>query len=162
MIDRLEEELISLLPNLRRYALALCRDPHIADDLVQTTAERAFAARGSRDPAVKVDAWLFRILRNAWIDMTRRSRTRGEEIDIADAPDLAGVDGRLVTETQLMLSAASAALATLPEQQREVLILVCVEEMTYAEVAGLLDVPVGTVMSRLSRARSAIARILGI
>lgn len=162
MPDRLEEDLIALLPNLRRYALSLCRDSSVADDLVQTTAERAFAARSRIDPAVKIDAWLFRILRNAWIDMTRRNRTRGEEVEISDVPDVSDVDGRIVTETRLMMNAASAAVAVLPDNQREVLILVCVEEMSYAEAAQLLGVPVGTVMSRLSRARSAVAKNLGI
>lgn len=162
MPDRLEADLIALLPNLRRYALSLCRDPHIADDLVQTTAERAFAARGQIDPALRLEAWLFRILRNAWIDMTRRNRTRGEQVEIGEAPDISDVDGRVVTETRLMMKAASLAVAALPENQREVLILVCVEEMSYAETAEVLGVPIGTVMSRLSRARSAVAKSLGI
>jgi RNA polymerase sigma-70 factor (ECF subfamily) len=162
MSDRFEEDLIALLPNLRRYAITLCRDPHTADDLVQITAERAFMARATLDPAVRIDAWLFRILRNAWIDMTRRTRTRGETVDIDDTPEAATVDGRSVTESRLMLASATAAIATLPENQREVLILVCVEELSYAETAELLGVPQGTVMSRLSRARAAIIKSLGI
>jgi RNA polymerase sigma-70 factor (ECF subfamily) len=162
MPDRFEEDLIALLPNLRRYAITLCRDPHTADDLVQITAERAFSARATLDPAARVDAWLFRILRNAWIDMTRRTRTRGETVDIDDTPEAATVDGRSVTETRLMLASATAAIATLPENQREVLMLVCVEEFSYAEAAELLGVPQGTVMSRLSRARSAVIKMLGI
>ena len=157
-----EDELIALLPVLRRFALSLCRDGDTADDLVQTTVERAVKARAQFDPGTRMRSWLFRILRNAWIDMTRRTRTRGTELELADAPDAAAVDGRRVTEARLMLGAGEAALDALPEEQREVVILVCYEEMSYAETAELLRVPVGTVMSRLSRARTALARKLGI
>jgi RNA polymerase sigma-70 factor (ECF subfamily) len=101
-------------------------------------------------------------LRNAWIDMTRRQKVRGTEIEIADAPSLSGIDGPRVTEARLMLSATEAALDTLPNDQREVVILVCYEELSYAEAADVIGVPVGTVMSRLARGRIALARKLGI
>ncbi|MBO6932079.1 MAG: sigma-70 family RNA polymerase sigma factor, partial [Roseibium sp.] len=73
--------LIEKLPNLRRYALSLCRSGDQADDLVQTTVERALKARASFDPASRIEAWLFRILRNAWIDIVRKNRVRGQELD---------------------------------------------------------------------------------
>ncbi len=162
MSDRFADGIIALLPNLRRFALSLCRSPDVADDLVQIAVERAFAARDRFDPETRLDAWLFRILRNAWIDMTRRSKTRGTEIDIADAPDASTVDGTAVAETALMLTSAKAAIETLPEAQRDVILLICVEELSYKEAAEVLGTPVGTVMSRLARARIAIAKKLGI
>lgn len=154
--------LIGFMPNLYRFALRLSRRQDIAEDLVQVTLERALAARGTFDPETRLEAWLIRILRNAFIDMTRRDRTRGTEIDIADAPDARTVDGRQVTEAALMLDATERALDSLPPDQREILLLVCYQELTYAEAAEVLAIPVGTVMSRLARARSALAQKLGI
>ncbi len=162
MRDDFEKDLIAALPGLRRFALSLCRRSDVADDLVQTAVERAVASRGRYDPATRLDPWLFRILRNAWIDMTRRSATRGTEVDVADAPDAAVVDGDRVTEAVLMLRKAEAAMASLPEEQREVILLVCFEELSYAEAADVLGIPKGTVMSRLARGRAALAERLGI
>ncbi len=162
MPDTFTEDLVALLPNLRRFALSLCRRHDMADDLVQITAERAFAARDRFDPATRLDAWLFRILRNAWIDQTRRTKTQGTIVDIDDAPDAATVDGTKIAEDALMLGAAGAAMADLPEDQRAVMLLICVEELSYKDAAEALDIPVGTVMSRLARARLAVAEKLGI
>lgn len=126
------------------------------------TAERAFAARDRFDPATRLDSWCFRILRNAWLDGVRRDRSRGPQVDIADAPDAGEVDGLAVTESRLMLRAVMAAMDKLPEEQREVLMPVCVEELSYKEAAAILDIPLGTVMSRLSRVRLALAAATGI
>jgi RNA polymerase sigma-70 factor (ECF subfamily) len=160
--DSFADELIALLPALQRYALSLARRRDVADDLVQTAVERAFSARDRRDPAQPLRAWTFRILRNAFIDQTRRTATRGESVDVTENPDILSVDGARVTEDHLMLAAARAAMDALPPDQRDVMHLICVEEFSYAEAAALLDIPVGTVMSRLSRARIAVARTLGI
>ncbi len=162
MRDRFSDELIALLPNLRRFALSLCRRGDVADDLVQITAERAFAARDRFDPATRMDAWLFRILRNAWIDHARRVTTQGVTVDIADAPDAAVVDGVRDVEAVLTLRKAEAAMAELPDDQREVMMLVCVDELSYREAAEVIGVPIGTVMSRLARARLAVAAKLGL
>lgn len=150
------------MPRLRRYALSLARRADLADDLVQLTAERAFAQADGPDASMRLEPWLFRILRNAFIDMTRRTRTRGIETDVHDNPDLLSFDGAADTETRLMATRALEAVDRLPEDQRDVMMLVCVEELSYAEAAGVLEVPIGTVMSRLSRARLAIAREMGI
>lgn len=157
-----EDRLIAVLPNLFRFALSLCRARDVAEDLVQITVMRAIESQGTFDPETRIEPWTFRILRNAWIDMTRRRKTRGPETAIDDAVDAVGVDGPRVTEARLMVDATERALATLPEAQREVLILVCYEEMSYAETSEILGVPVGTVMSRLSRARLALADALGL
>jgi RNA polymerase sigma-70 factor (ECF subfamily) len=162
MRDEFERNLIAALPRLRRFAISLARRGDVADDLVQTTVERALAARAQYDTAARLDPWLFRILRNAWIDHTRRHATRGIEVDVADAPETAILDGDRVTESVLMLRKAEAAIATLPEEQREVILLVCFEELTYAEAADVLGIPKGTVMSRLARGRAALAERLGI
>lgn len=162
MGDAFETGLIEALPALRRYALSLCRKPDIADDLVQTTVERAIAARASYDPAMRLQPLLFRILRNAWIDMARRTGTRGVEIDVFDMPEAAVHDGARATEAAVMLRQTEAALATLPVEQREVIVLVCVEGLAYAEAAEVLGIPKGTVMSRLARGRVALAGKLGI
>lgn len=162
MVDRFVEDLVALLPRLRRFALTLARQADVADDLVQVTAERALAGRDRFDPETRLDAWLFRILHNAWIDTVRRRQTRGTEVDIADTPEARIVDGEKVAETALMLKSAEAAIAALPEDQRAVMLLVCVEELSYREAAETLNVPVGTVMSRLARARLAVAQSMGI
>lgn len=162
MSDRFSDDLIALLPNLRRFALSLCRRGDVADDLVQITAERAFAARDRFDPTTRLDAWLFRILRNAWIDHARRVNTQGVTVDIADAPDAAVVDGVRDMEAVLTLRKVEAAIADLPEDQREVMMLVCVDELSYREAAEVIGVPIGTVMSRLARARLAVAAKMGI
>lgn len=160
--DPFEARLIAIWPNLFRFGVSLSRRRDVAEDLVQITTTRALEARDRYDPATRMEPWAFRILRNAWIDMTRRRATRGEEVEIGVAVDPAGEDGARVAEARLMLDATERALARLPEEQREVIILVCYEEMSYAEAAEILGVPRGTVMSRLSRGRVALADMLGI
>lgn len=162
MRDAFERDLLAALPKLRRFALSLCRNGDVADDLVQTTVERAVAGRQRHGPGTRLDPWLFRILRNAWIDQTRRAATRGTEIDVADAPEAGMIDGPRVTEAALMLQRTEAEMVMLPAEQREVIVLVCFEEMSYAEAAEILGIPKGTVMSRLARGRAALAERLGI
>ena len=162
MQDRFVEDVVAVLPNLKRFALSLCRNGDVAEDLVQITAERAFRARDRFDPSTRLEAWLFRILRNAWIDMVRRDATRGEVVDIHETPLADPVDSVAQTDDRMMLEAVRAAMTTLPEDQRAVLHLVCVEGLSYAETATALDIPRGTVMSRLSRARLALAKKVGI
>jgi RNA polymerase sigma-70 factor (ECF subfamily) len=159
--DTFAEDLIALLPNLRRFALSLARASDVADDLVQVTVERALLARDRYDPAARLDAWCFRILKNAWIDMTRRSRIRGVTVDVHETPEAAVTEG---TETldRLMLDQVLTAMAGLSEDHREVLTLVCLEDMSYADAAEVIGVPKGTVMSRLARARAALAERLGM
>ncbi|WP_375568995.1 RNA polymerase sigma factor [Ahrensia marina] len=162
MSETFSDDLIASLPVLRRFALSLCKRGDLADDLVQITAERAFKSRDSYDPATRLDAWLFRILRNAWIDMTRRQKTQGSQIDVVDNPELISIDGRDVVESKISLNQTEEALTNLPDDQRAVLLLVCVEGLSYAEAADTLDVPKGTIMSRLARGRVALAKQLGI
>lgn len=162
MTDPFAQQLIELLPNLRRFALSLTRSSTSADDMVQVTCEKALANKTSYQDGTRLDAWLFRIMRNSWIDQIRRNKTAGETIDIDDAFDVIGEDGQAVAENTLMLASTRTAIAKLPDDQREVIILVCVEELSYQETSSILDVPIGTVMSRLARARKKIADDMGI
>lgn len=162
MADEFGQQLIALLPNLRRFAVSLCKSRDIADDLVQTTCEKALANRQSYQPGTRMDAWLFRILRNAWIDRVRRNKTEGPATNIEDAHYLIGQDGAAVTEARLTLNETANSIAGLPDDQREVLLLVCVESLSYREASEILDVPIGTVMSRLARARKKIVEDMGI
>lgn len=108
------EALIRLLPNLRRYAMSLARRADLADDLVQTTVERAIRASASYDPAARLEPWLFRITRNAFIDVTRRQRTQGVEVDVFDIPEALPDDNDRAVEARLMLRATQDAMKSLP------------------------------------------------
>lgn len=154
--DRTRTEMIALLPRLRRFALGLAGAADQADDLVQTTVEKTLRNASRITPDMRLDAWMFRILRNSWIDGVRARRDT-VEFDAEAAETLAGEDGRATTEARLELQAVRRAMAQLPEEQRAVLMLVCVEGMRYREAAEVLAIPEGTVMSRLSRARLALA-----
>ncbi len=162
MPDQFTRDLLDLLPNMRRFALSLCRSADIADDLVQMTCQKALANRQGFQTGTRMDAWLFRILRNSWIDMVRRKRGEGQSIDIDEAFDLPGDVGTDTVENRLLLGRTLKAIHELSEDQREVLLLVCVEELSYKEAAEVLEVPIGTVMSRLARARKQLADLLGI
>jgi RNA polymerase sigma-70 factor (ECF subfamily) len=155
------EELIALLPRLRRFALHLARVRDQADDLVQAACERALATTSDRGDA-PFDAWMFRIVRNLWIDGLRRQKSQGVQVDIDEQLDIAGTDGAQDTENRLSLDSVREAIDRLPDEQREVLLLVCVEELSYRDAAETLGVPIGTVMSRLSRARLRLAALTGL
>jgi RNA polymerase sigma-70 factor (ECF subfamily) len=165
MVDRtalVAQQMVAFLPNLRRFAISLCQSRDIADDLVQGACERALANAERFEPGTRFDAWMFRIMRNLWIDQLRRRKTAGPQEDIDAQIDLAGASGERETEARLTLRSVSDAISLLPPDQREVLLLVCVEELSYRETAEILDVPVGTVMSRLARARKSLAASAGI
>jgi RNA polymerase sigma-70 factor (ECF subfamily) len=147
------QELVALLPRLRRFALVLCRSQPLADDLVQGACERALANAGSWAPGTKFDAWMFRILRNYWIDHLRRMRTEGKTEDVSMQTQLIGDTGEGPILNRLVLSEVQRAIDSLPQEQREVLVLVCADDLSYREAAEVLGVPIGTVMSRLARAR---------
>jgi len=144
--------LLACLPRLRRYARALTGDSASADDLVQDTVERGWSRIGQWRPDGDLRAWLFGIMHNLHIDQLRRAPPPAVELDDADlpqAPATAALDMRDLER----------ALQQLPAAQREVLLLVALEEMRYEDVAATLDIPLGTVMSRLSRARENLRRL---
>jgi RNA polymerase sigma-70 factor (ECF subfamily) len=161
-IERVEDLLVAFLPNLRRFAISLCRSRDLADDLVQAACERALAHADGFAPGTRFDAWMFRILRNLWIDHVRRLKTAGPEEDVDERHDLASGDGERDAESRLALQEVAEAIGNLSDDQREVLLLVCVEELSYREAAEALEIPIGTVMSRLARARRNLASATGI
>lgn len=148
-----------VIPALRRYAHALTRNGGDADDLVQDCLERALGRWTQRRADGEVRAWLFAILHNLAINGMRQSRRRGSPVALDDAPAsmLAAppAQDHAVRHWELM-----RALARLPDDHRSVLLLVSVEDLSYAETAAVLGVPMGTVMSRLSRAREALRRLM--
>ena len=160
--DRVEDQLVAFLPNLRRFAISLCGSRDVADDLVQAACERALASAERFEPGTRFDAWMFRILRNLWIDVVRRRKTAGVQEDISEREDIAGVSGEREVEARMTLWSVGEAITELPDEQREVLLLVCIEELSYRETADVLDIPIGTVMSRLARARKNLALSAGI
>lgn len=156
--DAVRRGLTELLPRLRRLARALTGHAADADDLVQVALERALARAAQWRPDARLDAWVFGILRHAWLDELRARGRRQRVFAPEEAGALAGEAG--VERFAESLSLA-AALARLPPEQREAVALVLVEGLTYAEAAGVLEVPVGTLTSRLARARGALQRLLG-
>lgn len=161
MQDDIRDEMIRLLPRLRAYARSLTRSADTADDLVQQCCEKALGRIAAFQPGTRLDVWLFRILRNSWIDSLRARRTTVTLDDLAaDGVELMGEDGRRTVEARLQLSAVERAMAALPQDQHDVLSAVCVAGLGYSEAAELLGIPQGTVMSRLSRARQALHQAL--
>jgi RNA polymerase sigma-70 factor (ECF subfamily) len=160
MPSRFAEDLVALLPRLRRFALSLTRSANEADDLVQAACERALRARDQWTPGTRLDSWMFRIIRNLWIDAIRKRRTEGMAESIDETANVEGEDGRQVVEMALTLSELNGAMNELPEEQRAVLLLVCSEERSYQEAAETLGIPIGTVMSRLARGRRTLAQSL--
>lgn len=156
------EEIVELLPRLRRFALTLSRNPADADDLVQLAVERALGRLDTWDSDSRLDSWLFRIIQNLWIDEVRRRRGRGaQELDPEAGLEVAGMDGRHLTRVRQELAETLKAIFQLPEDQRAVLILVVVEGLAYRDAAQVLGVPLGTVMSRLARARASLEAQVG-
>lgn len=149
------EAIVEILPRLRRFALSLTGNPADADDLLQDTVERALTRAG---PEGKHDMskWMFRICRNLWIDEIRSRKVREAVVDCPESIEqpAAGTEAML---NELTFHEVVAAMDELSEEQREVLSLVAVAGMSYREAAEALQVPTGTVMSRLARARAALA-----
>jgi RNA polymerase sigma-70 factor, ECF subfamily len=151
------DELVALLPRLRRFARSLTGQAEDADDLVQAALERALRSRSLWEPGTRLDAWIFRIMRNLWIDQIRHRKVSGDRTTLHDAEQLPGSDGRAVADSRITLADVGELLATLPGEQRAVIQSVCIDEMSYREAAERLNTPIGTIMSRLARARLALA-----
>lgn len=156
--DAVREGLIALLPRLRRLARALAGQAADADDLVQVVLERALARAGQWRPDAALDKWVFAIARNAWRDELR-ARGRAQHLFAPEEAGEAVADGSDARHARQMELAQ--AVAMLPPDHREVVALVLVEGLSYDEAAALLEVPVGTVTSRLARARATLQAHLG-
>lgn len=152
------QQIEPLIPALRRYARALTRNAATADDLVQDCLERAVSRwRQRRDDDAR--PWLFAILHNLAVSQFRQQATRGTHVALEAASEH-DVRQDAVQENKLIYQDVMDKLARLPEDQRAVLLLIAVEDLTYAEASKVLGVPIGTVMSRLSRARERLQQEL--
>ena len=156
--EEISERIVELLPRLRRFARSLSRNQHDADDLVQSVVERAWRNIEQLRPGANLGSWMFGIMKNAWID-DRRARTRRGEValpeDSGEHPAVSPGDANAA------LWSVSEAMTKLPEEQRLAIALVLVEGMSYKEASELLEIPIGTLTSRLARGRTALAAALG-
>jgi RNA polymerase sigma factor (sigma-70 family) len=160
-VTAFERALLDLLPRLRRFARALAIDPADADDLCQVALEKALKAEAQWEAGTRLDSWMYRIMRNCWIDEVR-ARTRRGQTFVPEEEGLSvgdGEDRRI--EARVELDRVDRAMAALPAEQREVIALILVEGLAYKEAAELLDLPMGTVTSRLVRGRQALMELLG-
>ena len=159
MMPALQQQLGDMLPRMRRFARSLAGDAADADDIVQIALERALS-RGSQWNASQggLGPWLFGIVRNAWLDEMRSQRRRGL---LFAAEDAAANQGEATVDTYATGLSVAAAMQQLPHEQRVVVALVLVEGLSYREASEALGVPMGTVTSRLARARQALQDLLG-
>jgi RNA polymerase sigma-70 factor (ECF subfamily) len=147
-----------LLPRLRRFAYGLTGSIDAGDDLVQSACERALSRLHQWQAGTRLDSWMYRIMQNLWFDELRAGRRRELVTEELDA--MTGGDAETEMAMRLDLAAVRRRIADLPPDQRAVLLLVSVDGLSYKEAAVALEVPIGTVMSRLARARLALARAL--
>jgi len=148
-----------VIPALRRYARTFVRDAADADDLVQDTLERAISRWHQRRSDGETRTWLFTILHNLAVNHLRRAARRGREVPLDDAGE-SDVGVPSTQEDALRRDDILGAVGQLPDDQRSVLLLVSIEDVSYTEAARILDIPIGTVMSRLARARARLLKLL--
>jgi len=160
-LNAFEREIVELLPRLRRLGRVLARAPADADDLVQLTVERALARRAQWRAGTRLDSWMFRIMKNAWIDESRARARRGDVFAPGEEGERAGADGAAAMEARLTAREVESAMARLPPDQRIAVALVLVEGLSYQEAAEVLEIPPGTLTSRLVRGRAALMAQIG-
>jgi len=162
-LDPIRNQMVALLPRLRRFALSLTGNRADADDLVQDTVERALANLHRWERGTRLDSWMFRIAQNLFIDGTRaRKRARMVMSDSLEGAENVSVDGVRAAESRIAFADLCRALGELPEEQRSAVALVLIDGMSYRDAADVMGVPIGTLTSRLARARETLAkRVLG-
>ncbi len=156
--DPIRAAVIALLPRLRRFARLITRHREDADDLVQVAVERALTHAAQWQAGTRVDSWMFRIMKNAWIDEVRARVRRAEVLAPEEAGEQVGVS---TTERQIERLTIEKAMGRLSEEQRLVIGLVLIEGLPYKDAAEALDIPIGTLTSRLARGRDALQQFLG-
>lgn len=158
--DEIRGQIVQLLPRLRRFAVALTGSITDGDDLVQDTVERALKNLHQWEPGTRLDNWMFRIAKNRFIDI-RRSQKRSGVVagDVPEDAPAAVADGARAANARLMLADVVQALQKLPLEQREALVLVTVEGRSYRDAADILQIPIGTLTSRIARARDALSML---
>ncbi|MEM8791707.1 MAG: sigma-70 family RNA polymerase sigma factor [Pseudomonadota bacterium] len=155
MSESIRQDLIAILPKLRRFAFALAGNRSEGDDIVQTACEKALDRAHQFKPGTRFESWMYRIVQTTFLDSRRRHDRRfaHSDDDALAALSDAGT-GAARPQDRLLLARVREAMAALPEDQRAVLALVAIEGLGYREASEVLDVPMGTVMSRLARARA--------
>lgn len=156
---RFGDRLVAVLPRLRRFARGLARSASEADDLVQAACERALAREHQFQEGTRFDSWMFRIVQTIWIDQLRAREVRKEDGEIAEER-MGSSESVRRAEARLALAEVRRAVDRLPPDQRATLMLVTVEGLSYKEAAEVAGVPMGTIMSRLARARIALQQQL--
>jgi RNA polymerase sigma-70 factor, ECF subfamily len=153
--QKLHSDLIALIPRLRRFGIALTGSKADADELVQDACERMLRRSEQLRDMTRLDAWAYSIMRHLWTDHVRSRRIRMHD-SMEAAADVSGEDGSAVVENRLALATVRHCLEQLPADQRAILVLVCVDGLSYREAAETLGIALGTVMSRLHRGRLAL------
>lgn len=156
-----ESDLLALLPRLRRFAKSLSGNAADGDDLCQAALERALRSRGQWQAGTRLDSWMYRIMRNLWIDEVRARTRRGKTFAPEEEGLTVGDDGDRRIELAVEMGDVDRAMNRLPAEQREAIALVLVEGLAYKEAAEVLDIPMGTLTSRLVRGRAALMVELG-
>jgi len=145
--------IVAFLPRLRRFCHGLCGDRDAGDDLLQATVERALSRQHLWEEGTSLENWIFKLASNLNIDRIRAQKVRGIAVEVEEAYDLPGEDMLAALEFRSELDAARAALAAMPPDLRTVMTVVVINGSSYRDAAEMLDIPIGTVMSRVSRAR---------
>lgn len=153
--------MLAFLPRLRRFTYGLTGSADEGDDLVQATCERAIRHIEKWQPGTRLDSWMYRIARNLHLNNLRSKGVRGQHLASIDADEYHRVDGQRAMEAQLTFKAVRGFVDRLPEEQKTILLLITVEGLSYREVSELLELPLGTVTSRLARARLALKAFMG-
>ena len=154
--SEMRQQLVALLPRMRRFALVLTRSSDAADDLVQGAVTRALERQSQWIEGSRLDLWLFQIIKSVWLNGLKSASVRRTE-SLEGQEDTLSTDGSAAMEARITLDEVRAAFGRLPADQQRALLLVSVEGYSYKEAAAILDLPIGTVISRLARGRAALA-----
>jgi RNA polymerase sigma-70 factor (ECF subfamily) len=160
MTLEVHHQMVRILPRLRRFVHSLSGGVDSGEDLIQETYVRALAHLDQWQPGTRLDSWMFRIAQNLWIDQMRTERVHGEAVDIDVIGHLLSCDGRVIAENRIVLQEMRKDIAQLSTDQRNVIRLVCGYGLSYKETGEILNLPPGTVMSRLARARDALQKYM--
>lgn len=151
--EQFRARVVAFLPRLRRFCHGLCADRDLGDDLLQASVERALGRHTQWQEGTSLENWMMKMASNLNIDRIRAQRVRGIAVDVEEAIDLPGEDLLAALEFRSELEAARAALAAMSVELRTVMTVVVIDGLSYRDAAEMLDIPIGTVMSRVSRAR---------
>ena len=156
----LEKEIVALMPRLRRFACSLTGSADEADDVLQGAMERAIKNQALWQEGTRLDSWLYRIVQNHFLNTVRDRKTRARYHERAGEEMASHVDARPQLEARLTLKAVQGEMQKLDPEQRAVMELICIEGHSYTEVAEMLEIPIGTVTSRLARGRAALKKAM--